>query len=480
MAAVLKLPLATWAAPARAASASPRRTTERDRTLPPSWICGRVVGEGREGIGDGGKGLQLHLDERGGRGGDLPRLGGDRGQHVAHVPDDLALGDEQRPVRPDEALLATAGDIGCGHHRHHARDCARRRRVDGTDERARDAGEAQRPVEHARRYEIAHEGLLAQGQLPALVARPRYGLHASCVTPADGGGQRDRVDDRDIAGAAAQVARQRAGDGLARRGGLAAQECLGLHDDAGRAVAALRGAGGHERIGPEVRDAGPAGPRSSRSRVRPHASAGCAQDTTAWPSTITVHAPHEPSGAQPSFIERRPHRSRRTWSSDSPGSMSSSTVRPFNVKSIGPPCRRQRRTVWPYATALRAWMVGTIGPGLRVPCGPNQLSARASHARCGRRCAEDVHAPAGPRTGHRGRGRARPGRRPLPVARRAAAHLRAARGPGHDPGRRHRAPGRPGPRRSRPAEPVPRPLVQRRLARPAGPPCPSTWSCRSR
>ncbi len=37
-------------------------------------------------------------------------------------------------------------------------------------------------------------------------------------------------------------------------------------------------------------------------------AAGCAHATAARPSTITVHAPHEPSGAQPSFIERRPSR----------------------------------------------------------------------------------------------------------------------------------------------------------------------------
>ena len=47
-----------------------------------------------------------------------------------------------------------------------------------------------------------------------------------------------------------------------------------------------------------------------------------------------------------------------------------STVRPLSVKSIGPPCRRQHRTVWPYATAPRALDGKNDRYGLRVPCGP--------------------------------------------------------------------------------------------------------------
>ena len=125
--------------------------------------------------------------------------------------------------------------------------------------------------------------------------------------------------------------------------GLAAQERLGLHHDARRAVAALRGAGGDERIRPEGAGVGGQALERSRPRDPRPAPPGRAQETTAWPSTMTVHAPHEPSGAQPSFIERRPQRSRRTWSSDSPGSTSTATVRPFNVKSIGPPRDRSPR-----------------------------------------------------------------------------------------------------------------------------------------
>ena len=193
---------------------------------------GRAVGEGREGIGDGGERFQLHLDQGGSGGGGLPRLSGDRGQHVAHVPDDLALRDQERPVRADQALLATAWDIGCGQHRNHAGNRTRCRRVDGAHEGARDAREAQRTVEHARRHEIAHEGLLAQGELMALVARTGHGLHAGRLAAADGGGERDRIDDRRVPGAAAEVAGQDAGDGLSGRLRVPSQEGLGLHHDA--------------------------------------------------------------------------------------------------------------------------------------------------------------------------------------------------------------------------------------------------------
>ena len=267
----------------------------------------RVVGEGGEGIGDGGERLQLHLDQGGGGGGGLARLRGDRGQHVAHVPDDLALGDQQRPVRADEALLAAAGDIRGGQHGDHARDRARRRRVDGAHERARHAGEAQRPVEHARRDEIAHERLLAQGELAALVARTGHGLHAGRLAAADGGGQRDRVDDRRVAGAAAEVAGQGAGDGLAGRApgpGAGGPRPSSRCPASSSRTARPRWPRTHPPTGRGHRRARPSSVSTDRPATR---SAGRAQDTTACPSTMTVHAPHEPSGAQPSFIDRRPH-----------------------------------------------------------------------------------------------------------------------------------------------------------------------------
>ena len=59
----------------------------------------------------------------------------------------------------------------------------------------------------------------------------------------------------------------------------------------------------------------------------------CAQETTARPSTITVHAPQEPSGAQPSLTDRTPISSRRSSSRlvSSPGS--ADTAFPLSVNS---------------------------------------------------------------------------------------------------------------------------------------------------
>ncbi len=338
------------------------------------------------------------------------------------------------------------------------------------DERARHAGEAQRPVEHAGRDEVAHERLLAQRELAALVARLRLRLDGrpdarGLATP-DGGHQRDRVDDRDVPGAAAQVAGQRAGDGLAVRGGLAAQERLGLHHDA-RASSSRTA----RRRWPRTRR-----PRASRraagspsivSTTRPAArSAGRAQETTAWPSTMTVHAPQDPSGAQPSFIERRPHRSRRTWSSDSPGS-TSSVDRPAVQREVhrtpsqtpasdrlalchGAPDLDGRNDRSGSARAV--WPEPSERPGIRTP-GADAVVRRMCMRRLGlerdivdevvRDLAADRCRSLGVRLPTFAQ-LADPDTIPADITERLA-------------GRR--------PRRPRPAEPVPRPLVQRRLAR---------------
>ena len=60
----------------------------------------------------------------------------------------------------------------------------------------------------------------------------------------------------------------------------------------------------------------------------------CAQETTALPSTITVQAPQEPSGAQPSLTDRTPSSSRRSSSRLvlSPGS--ADTDFPLRVNSM--------------------------------------------------------------------------------------------------------------------------------------------------
>ncbi len=67
---------------------------------------------------------------------------------------------------------------------------------------------------------------------------------------------------------------------------------------------------------------------TDRSATR---AAAVTHATLASPSTSTVQQPHWPCGAQPSFTETRPSRSRRTDSSDSPGSTATSTPLPLQV-----------------------------------------------------------------------------------------------------------------------------------------------------
>jgi len=61
---------------------------------------------------------------------------------------------------------------------------------------------------------------------------------------------------------------------------------------------------------------------------------GVTQATRGSPSTSTVQHPHWPCGAQPSFTESRPSRSRRTSSNDSsPGAVTSTSL-PLQMKRV--------------------------------------------------------------------------------------------------------------------------------------------------
>src|SRR6266542_87048 len=75
--------------------------------------------------------------------------------------------------------------------------------------------------------------------------------------------------------------------------------------------------------------------------------AGWAHETTAFPSTRTVHAPHEPSGAQPSLTEVTPQPSRRSSSMVAPSRTSIDTAVPLSVKSIGDPPSRYNKEMMP-------------------------------------------------------------------------------------------------------------------------------------
>ena len=61
---------------------------------------------------------------------------------------------------------------------------------------------------------------------------------------------------------------------------------------------------------------------------------GVTHATRGSPSTSTVQQPHCPCGAQPSFTDKRPSRSRRTDSSDSSADASTATTRLLHVKLV--------------------------------------------------------------------------------------------------------------------------------------------------
>ena len=218
----------------------------------------RAIGHGLEGVGQGLEHLVLDLDELGRGTGLGARLGRHRREHIAHVARGLAHRHQLPPVVLDEALVALAGHVGRGDDRDHARRRLGRGGVDGPDHRARVVAEAQRAVEHARHDVVGHvllhaQHLLARAVLGCGVAdRGARVRHRPRTAVACGRDLTDGVDDRQVAGAAAEVAREGLGDGVALGLGLLAQQRLGLHHDARGAVAALRGAGGAEGVGPQI------------------------------------------------------------------------------------------------------------------------------------------------------------------------------------------------------------------------------------
>ena len=116
-----------------------------------------------------GQGLVIDLDERGGFGGGLGRLGGDGGHRVAH---------EAHAVDGEDGLVlqVDAGvqrEIAAGDHGAHARDGAGLRHIDAVDEGVgvRRADDVR--VEHARELEVARVERGAGDLLDAIDAQRR-------------------------------------------------------------------------------------------------------------------------------------------------------------------------------------------------------------------------------------------------------------------------------------------------------------------
>ncbi len=85
---------------------------------------------------------------------------------------------------------------------------------------------------------------------------------------------------------------------------------------------------------------------------------GVTHATRGSPSTSTVQQPHCPWGAQPSFTERTPRRSRRTVSSDSPADAVTTTARPLHVKPVSIAEGIDQENDWPQPHVR--WALGLL------------------------------------------------------------------------------------------------------------------------
>ena len=208
--------------------------------------------EGVLGVGDRGQHPVVDVDQLGGGPGLFPRLRHDEGEDVPQVGGASADGDEHRPVLVDEADPQVAGDVGGGEDPHHPGGGLGAGHVDGEDVGSGMVGEAQEPVQHAGEPQVVDESPVAEGQLPGLVADaggadPSDRLHLRNHPVGD---VVDGVEDRQVAGAAAQVPAQVAGHLLPGEGvAFAVDEGLGSEEDPRGAEPALEGTVGGEGVG---------------------------------------------------------------------------------------------------------------------------------------------------------------------------------------------------------------------------------------
>ena len=205
------------------------------------------------------KHLIIDIDQGDGFAGDGVRLGHHASQHIADITGRLANANHQRPILLDQADVLVAGDVLSGQHAQHTRMRRGRAEIHGLDERARMIAEFERAEFQALEANIIHITVLPQHQILRVVlgqartdAAADFG-HFDFFFIADGfGGRRYGIDDLLIAGAAAEVRRQAFFDIGAAGLGIAFDERVRLHDDAGNAEAALHTALFDEGVGEDI------------------------------------------------------------------------------------------------------------------------------------------------------------------------------------------------------------------------------------
>ena len=150
---------------------------------------------------------------------------------------------------------------------------------------------------------------------------------------AERGGEFHRLDDFHVAGAAADIAAERGEDFFLARVGILPQQSGRGHDEAGRAIAALRAelfveAALHRRQLPVVSQA----TRWCRRACRQSVAANVRQESAGLSSISTVQAPHSPP-SQPVLVPVSPAFSRRKSSNRMLSATASARSRPLSVNS---------------------------------------------------------------------------------------------------------------------------------------------------
>ena len=125
----------------------------------------------------------------------------------------------------------------------------------------------------------------------------------------------DRLDNLLVAGAPAEISRQRLADLIARGMRRSVEQRLG-GDEESRACSSRTAPRRGRRMSPEADAAGPRSPRPSTVTTSrpPHSTPSTRHDSTGRPSSSTAQAPHSPS-SHPCLVPQRFRSSRSTSSS---------------------------------------------------------------------------------------------------------------------------------------------------------------------
>ena len=201
----------------------------------------------------------IDINQRDRFAGDGVGLGDHASQHIADIARGLADFDHQGPVLAYQADMAVAGDVRRRQNAQHAGMRLGGAGIHAAHDGARVIAELQCAHDQPLHADVIHITMLPQHQVLRVIlgqARANAAIDLrqfDFFFVADGfGGAFNGVDDFLVARAAAEMRRQRLLDISAAGLGVAVDEVVGLHDDAGDAETALHAALAHESIGEDA------------------------------------------------------------------------------------------------------------------------------------------------------------------------------------------------------------------------------------